>query len=92
MSSQSIAYLLGANEHIYWILDLEGEVHSIWVLWTNNLHEYKGSLMAVNSFSRDKKTLIYFYFYFCFYFIGGDVRGGWIAGPGSAEHDLCNLA
>jgi hypothetical protein len=25
--SQSIVYLLNGGEHIYWILDLEGEVH-----------------------------------------------------------------
>jgi hypothetical protein len=29
MKSQSIAYLLIGSAHIYWILDLEGEVHSI---------------------------------------------------------------
>ena len=28
MKSQPIAYLLNGSEHIYWILDLEGEVHS----------------------------------------------------------------
>ena len=27
--SQSIAYLLNESEHMYWILDLENEVHSI---------------------------------------------------------------
>ena len=32
MKSQSIAYLLLGSAHIYWILDLEGEVHSIWDL------------------------------------------------------------
>ena len=30
MKSQSIAYLLSGIAHIYWILDLEVEVHSIW--------------------------------------------------------------
>ena len=30
MKSHSIVYLLIGNTHIYWILDLEGEVHSIW--------------------------------------------------------------
>jgi hypothetical protein len=30
--SQSIAYLLNGSEQIYWILDLENEVHSIWVI------------------------------------------------------------
>ena len=29
MKSQSIAYLQIGSAHIYWILDLEGEVHSI---------------------------------------------------------------
>jgi hypothetical protein len=32
MNSQSRAYLLNGSEHIYWILDLEDEVHSIWVI------------------------------------------------------------
>ena len=30
MKSESFVYLLGEREHINWILDLEGEVHSIW--------------------------------------------------------------
>lgn len=29
--SQFIVYLLNDNEHIYWTLNLEEEVHSIWV-------------------------------------------------------------
>ena len=32
MKSQSIAYLLIGSAHIYKILDLEGGVHSIWVV------------------------------------------------------------
>ena len=40
--SQSTAYLLNGSEHIYWIVDLENEVHSIWVIWTSNLQECKG--------------------------------------------------
>jgi hypothetical protein len=43
MESQSIAYLLLGREHIYWIWDLEGEVHSIWDLWKNGLQECKGN-------------------------------------------------
>ena len=39
MKSQSIAYLLGGSEHIYWTVDFEGEVDSIWVLWTRGLQE-----------------------------------------------------
>ena len=30
--SQSIANVLIGSAHIYWILDLEGQVHSIWDL------------------------------------------------------------
>jgi hypothetical protein len=40
--SQSNAYLLNGNEHIYWSLDLENEVHSIWVICTSGLQECKG--------------------------------------------------
>jgi hypothetical protein len=32
MQSHLMAYLVGGNAHIYWIWDLEGEVHSIWDL------------------------------------------------------------
>ena len=32
MNSQSIAYSLIGSAQIYWTLDLEGEVHSIWDL------------------------------------------------------------
>jgi hypothetical protein len=39
MKSQSLAYLLNRSEHI---LDLEGEVHSLWDLWSSGLQEYKG--------------------------------------------------
>jgi hypothetical protein len=42
MSSESIVYLLNRSEHIYWILDLENEVQSIWVIWTTGLEECKG--------------------------------------------------
>ena len=43
--SQSVAYLLNESEHIYWILDLNNEVHSIWVIWTSNLQECKGNFI-----------------------------------------------
>ena len=47
MNSQSIAYLLNGSEYIYiyiyWILDLEGELHSIWDLWISGLQECKGN-------------------------------------------------
>ena len=32
MKSQSISYLLIGSTHIYWILDLDDEVHSKWDL------------------------------------------------------------
>ena len=43
MKSQSIAYFLNESEHIYWIWNLEGEVHSIWDLWVSGLQECKGN-------------------------------------------------
>ena len=43
MKSQRLAYLLRRIEHIYWILALEGEGHSIWDLWTNGFQEGKGN-------------------------------------------------
>ena len=42
--SQSITSLLNESEHVYWILDLENEVHSIWVTWTSGLQECKAIL------------------------------------------------
>ena len=42
MKSQSIAYLPIRSAHIYWILDLEDEVHLIWDLWSSGLQECKG--------------------------------------------------
>jgi hypothetical protein len=41
--SQSIAYLLDESEHLSWILDLEGEVHSIWDIYISGLQECKGN-------------------------------------------------
>jgi hypothetical protein len=40
--SQSIACLLNGSEHIYWILDLENQVHSIWVIWTSGPSRMQG--------------------------------------------------
>ena len=37
MKPQSIAHLIFGSAHIYWILDLEGEVHPIWGLWVSGL-------------------------------------------------------
>ena len=41
MKSKSIAYLLNGSEQIYWIWDLQDEVHSIWDLWIIGLQECK---------------------------------------------------
>jgi len=43
MISQLITYLPIGSAHIYWILDLEGKVHSIWDLWSSGLQECKGN-------------------------------------------------
>ena len=43
LHSESITFLLGGSEHICWILDLEGEVHSIWDMCTSIFQEYKGN-------------------------------------------------
>ena len=44
MKSQSIAQFLNESEDIHWILDLEGEVHSIWDLWiSSGLQKCKGN-------------------------------------------------
>ena len=39
-----IIYLLNGSEHIYRILDLEDEVHSIWVIWTSKPSRMQGKL------------------------------------------------
>ena len=57
--SQSIAYLLNGSEHIYWILDLENEVHSIWVIWTSNLQECKGQARVRVGESRGTEALAF---------------------------------
>jgi hypothetical protein len=41
MKFQLVAYLLKGSEHVYWILDLEDEVHSIWDLWMSGFQECK---------------------------------------------------
>ena len=48
MKPQSIAYLLSGSADTYWILDLKGEVQSIWVLWTSGLQECKGNVFFEN--------------------------------------------
>ena len=65
IKSQSVVYLRSGSEHIYWILDLEGEVHSIWVIWTSGLQECKGKLFRSRAgqgpmFGQDLKFRICF--------------------------------
>ena len=43
IKSRWIAHILNGSEQIYWVLDLEGEVHSIWELWISGLQECKGN-------------------------------------------------
>ena len=43
MKPKSIAHLLNGSGHIYWVLDLEGEVHSIWDLWLSGFQECKSN-------------------------------------------------
>ena len=45
MKSQSISDLPIGSAHIYWILDLEGEMHSSWDLWSSGLQECKGHIL-----------------------------------------------
>lgn len=44
MKSQSIGYLLCGSECIYLILELEDEVHSMWILWARWLSRMQGQL------------------------------------------------
>ena len=72
-NSQSITYSLNGSEHIYWILNFENEVHSIWVKWTSGLQECKGNFIfpklsgAYNSFRSGSKN-------FKFFFVGATRR------------------
>jgi hypothetical protein len=67
MKSQPIAYLLNESEHIYWILDLEDEVHSLRVIWASGLQECKGTFIfrsraeRATNFGRD----LNFVYFFC---------------------------
>ena len=56
MKPQSIAHLLNGNEHIYWVLDLEGEVHSIWDVWVSGLQKCKSNKVFPKS---DGRTAIF---------------------------------
>jgi hypothetical protein len=55
MKSQSIAYLLNRSEHVYWIWNLESEVHSIWDLWVGGLQECKGNFLFSKSGGADRE-------------------------------------
>ena len=59
---QSIVYLLNQSEHVYWIWDLENEVHSLWDLWIRGLQECKDNSFfkvgrPANNFRSDPKKL-----------------------------------
>ena len=55
--SQSIAYLLNGSDHRCWILNIENEVHSIWVIWICGLQECKGNFI---SGSQAEQTTVFF--------------------------------
>jgi hypothetical protein len=75
--SQSIAYLLNGSEHMYWILDLETEVHSIWVMWTSNLQECQGHARVGVGQGQDR--------------LGSGNQGSGFFGAAPAHHsDACN--
>ena len=57
MKSQSIAYLLRESD-VYWILGLQGEVHSIWDLWTNDLQECKNTFYFYFETGRARQQLL----------------------------------
>ena len=38
-------FLMRGSEHVYSLLGLQGEVHSIWDLWTSGLQECKGDFL-----------------------------------------------
>ena len=71
MRSQSIYCLLSGSACMYWILDPESELHSIWDLWTSALQECKAfflfrKLGGVGSTSRSGSKNIYYYYCCCF--------------------------
>ena len=64
MKSQSLVYLL-SEVHINRILNLEGEVHSIWNLQTSGLQECKDNIFlnldrVENNFRSGSKNLNFF--------------------------------
>ena len=80
MKSQSIAYLLNGSEHIYWILDLEDEVHSVWVIRTRSLQECKGIFFSFGS-RAERETVFSWDLKILDLFCGATWRC-WIAGLG----------
>ena len=52
MKSQIVAYSLSGSVHIYWILDLECEMHSIWDLWTRRPSRRKGQCFSQSRMGR----------------------------------------
>ena len=59
MKSQSIVYLFNGCEHIYvyiyMILDLQDEVHSIWVVWTKWPSKYARAILFWKSGGVDRE-------------------------------------
>ena len=81
MKSQTIANFPSGSEHIYCILDLEDEVHTIWVTWTSDLQECKGDLISKSSKAGNIfQSRIENFILFCFWGLPKDV-GSWPPAP-----------
>ena len=49
VKSRSVVDLLNGNEHINWILNLDDEVHSMWVIWTSGFQECQDNFIVSKS-------------------------------------------
>jgi hypothetical protein len=64
MKSRSLAYLPRGSEHVYWIVGLKGEVHSMWDFVDNRTSRIQGRIFLITHggqqlqlFFEIKKTL-----------------------------------
>ena len=64
--SQSIFYLLNGSKHIYWTLDLENEVHSMWVYGQVVFKIARAISFFEVRQSRQQFTVGIFFFFFFF--------------------------
>jgi hypothetical protein len=92
IESQWIVNLPNESEHVYGILNLEGEVHPTWDWWRSELQEYKGNGFSKSdgtnkSFELGPKHLDLFFWGrpFCIYLPPKARRGG-LASTGDSWH------